>query len=152
MAEWSLDISVWAEAAKGRLRFVCRRVTLDIFRRVIFMSPVDTGRFRANWQCAIGNMPDGVVDVQFDNAEKHRRGTKVRGHAAGNISMSKATAEVMKFEPGQRIFLVNNLPYAVALEYGHSQQAPGGMVRVTIAEFQALAAAAATAAQSGSTA
>jgi hypothetical protein len=31
---------------------------------------------------------------------------------------------------------VNNLPYAVPLEYGHSKQAPGGMVRITLARFQ----------------
>ncbi len=31
---------------------------------------------------------------------------------------------------------MNNLPYAIALEYGHSDQAPGGMVRITQARFQ----------------
>ena len=33
-------------------------------------------------------------------------------------------------------FFTNNLPYAAALENGHSGQAPGGMVRVTVARFQ----------------
>ena len=28
-------------------------------------------------------------------------------------------------------YLTNKLPYAQALEYGHSQQAPSGMVRVS---------------------
>jgi nitroimidazol reductase NimA-like FMN-containing flavoprotein (pyridoxamine 5'-phosphate oxidase superfamily) len=37
---------------------------------------------------------------------------------------------------GQTAYLVNNLPYAVPLEYGHSKQAPGGMVRITLARFQ----------------
>ncbi|WP_256203847.1 MULTISPECIES: hypothetical protein [unclassified Pseudomonas] len=31
---------------------------------------------------------------------------------------------------------MNNLPYAIPLEYGHSTQAPAGMVRVTLANFQ----------------
>jgi hypothetical protein len=31
---------------------------------------------------------------------------------------------------------VNNLPYGIALEYGHSKQAPSGMIRVTLARFQ----------------
>ena len=28
-----------------------------------------------------------------------------------------------------------SLPYAIPLEYGHSQQASGGMVRLTVVEF-----------------
>ena len=36
------------------------------------------------------------------------------------------------------VYFCNNVPYAYPLEFGHSQQAPGGMVRVTAAEFQRL--------------
>ena len=39
---------------------------------------------------------------------------------------------------GATIYLVNNLPYAVRLEYGWSKQAPAGMVRITAAEFQSI--------------
>jgi len=37
------------------------------------------------------------------------------------------------------IYLTNNLPYAQRLEEGYSQQAPAGMVALTIQEFQAIA-------------
>ena len=40
------------------------------------------------------------------------------------------------FTPGQMAYIINNLPYAIPLEFGHSTQAPGGMVRVTVARFQ----------------
>ncbi|MNT90915.1 hypothetical protein D3C72_2319290 [compost metagenome] len=40
------------------------------------------------------------------------------------------------FTVGQMAYLINNLPYAIPLEFGHSNQAPNGMVRVTIARFQ----------------
>jgi hypothetical protein len=36
------------------------------------------------------------------------------------------------------------MPYALRLEYGWSKQAPAGMVRVTVAEFQAVVNAAVT--------
>jgi hypothetical protein len=34
-------------------------------------------------------------------------------------------------------WIYNNLPYAIALEYGHSRQAPNGMVRIALAEIEA---------------
>ena len=36
---------------------------------------------------------------------------------------------------GSTVYLVNHPPYALPLEYGHSKQARGGMVRITVAEF-----------------
>jgi hypothetical protein len=39
---------------------------------------------------------------------------------------------------GPPIYIVNNLPYAIPLEYGHSSQAPQGMVRLAAIEFQQL--------------
>jgi len=40
------------------------------------------------------------------------------------------------FTVGQTVYLLNNLPYSVPLEYGHSKKAPQGMVRMTLARFQ----------------
>lgn len=39
-------------------------------------------------------------------------------------------------EPGTAQWVFNNVPYIVALEYGHSRQAPEGMARITAAEMQ----------------
>jgi hypothetical protein len=39
--------------------------------------------------------------------------------------------------PGTTQWVFNNVPYIVPLEYGHSQQAPAGMARITAAESQA---------------
>jgi hypothetical protein len=44
---------------------------------------------------------------------------------------------------GHTIYIVNNLPYANALENGHSKQAPSGMVKVTLQEFPGIVSAAA---------
>ncbi|PWK42213.1 hypothetical protein [Pseudomonas sp. OV226] len=79
------------------------------------------GRFRGNWQFSIDTPADGVVD-QID--------------PSGNVSVAVLRAQVQSLTIGQTAYLVNNLPYAVPLEYGHSKQAPGGMVRITLARFQ----------------
>jgi hypothetical protein len=79
------------------------------------------GRFRGNWQFSIDTPADGVLD-QID--------------PSGNVSVAVLMTQVQALTIGQTAYIVNNLPYAVPLEYGHSKQAPGGMVRITLARFQ----------------
>jgi len=43
---------------------------------------------------------------------------------------------VSKAKLGDSVYLVNNLPYAQKIEGGSSKQAPVGMVKVTVAEYQ----------------
>ncbi|RON86754.1 hypothetical protein [Pseudomonas fluorescens] len=79
------------------------------------------GRFRGNWQFSIGTPAEGELD-QVD--------------PAGGVTLAKLRLQVEHLTIGQTAYIVNNLPYAVPLEYGHSKQAPGGMVRITLARFQ----------------
>lgn len=79
------------------------------------------GRFRGNWQFSIGAPAEGELD-QVD--------------PAGGVTLAKLRLQVEQLTIGQTAYIVNNLPYAVPLEYGHSKQAPGGMVRITHARFQ----------------
>ena len=53
--------------------------------------------------------------------------------ASGQGSNSRGLAVLEVFRVGQvsSIYFTNNLPYAQALENGHSGQAPGGMVGIT---------------------
>jgi len=79
------------------------------------------GRFRGNWQFSIGAPAEGELE-QVD--------------PAGGVTLAKLRLQVEQLTIGQTAYIVNNLPYAVPLEYGHSKQAPGGMVRITLARFQ----------------
>ncbi len=79
------------------------------------------GRFRGNWQVGIDSTPEG----ETDRIDKNGNATK----AMGNLVLSS-------FRVGmQEIYFVNNVPYAYPLEFGHSSQAPNGMVRITAQEF-----------------
>jgi hypothetical protein len=80
------------------------------------------GRFRGNWQ------------VSFDTA---KTGTLERIDPTGRESLGSGTAVIQGFttEVGT-IWMMNNLPYAQPLEYGHSSQAPAGMVRISVLEVQ----------------
>lgn len=79
------------------------------------------GRFRGNWQFSINTPAEGVLD-QID--------------PSGNVTIAVLRAQVQALTIGQTAYIVNNLPYGIPLEYGHSKQAPGGMVRVTLTRFQ----------------
>lgn len=123
MARFSLDVAAWCERAKADMDLVVRKICLDMFKRVILRTPVATGRARANWSCAIGSVPDDVLELD---------------DKSGTATISKMAAVVAGVKAGDVIYLVNNVPYILPLEYGHSKQAPAGMVGITVAEFQAV--------------
>ncbi len=122
---FALDVSKWAEKAKGRMDLVVRKISLDLFTRIILRSPVDEGRFRGNWQVAINEIPAGVLELD---------------DKSGSATVAKATAAALNVKAGDVIYLINNLPYGPRLENGWSGQAPAGMVAVTLTEYGAVVA------------
>lgn len=122
---FQLDISKFVEKAKGNADEVVRKVTLDVFGRVIKRTPVDTGRLKGNWQFGDSTIPSGTVDT-LDKS--------------GNSTTTKVAAGIPKKAAGRIYYLVNNLPYAMEIERGSSKvQAPQGMVGITVVEFEELA-------------
>jgi hypothetical protein len=80
------------------------------------------GRFRGNWQVGLDAAPQGETG---------------RVDAFGGKTLSAGNLVIERFRVGmQAVYFTNNVPYAYPLEFGHSTQAPGGMVRITAADFQ----------------
>jgi hypothetical protein len=116
-----------------KLELVARKVALELFRRVIFKTPVDKGRARANWQASLGSPATGTVDA----TDKTK---------SGGPTFRTVVAASAGFKVGDTIYLANNLPYIRKLEEGgypdgpktvggFSRQAPAGMVALTVQEF-----------------
>lgn len=75
------------------------------------------GRFRGNWQVSL--------DVQ-------QEGETGRKDPKGNITIAVGNYMIEQFKVGTKaIYFTNNVPYAYPLEFGHSSQAPSGMIRIT---------------------
>ena len=129
-ASFTLDIKAFVEKAGDRADLVVRKVALDLFSKVVLKTPVDTGRARGHWGVGVNSITYGA------GLDKDGGGT-----------IARATATMQGARAGDRIYIANNLPYIVRLEYGHSKQAPAGMVRTTIDEFQAAVNRAASDAQ-----
>lgn len=83
------------------------------------------GRFRGNWQVGFDVAPDSETD-RIDKS-----GTETLAAGSAVLAEFRATNNSV-------IYFVNNVPYAVRLEFGYSKQAPRGMVRITAQEFQKL--------------
>ena len=100
--------SKWSQAV--------RKTVLDALRLVVEKTPVKTGHARMNWYPSFG----------------HEEFAELSGEGSPNLNPAMDMASIERYEP---VFLQNNVPYIGALEYGHSTQAPQGMVRVTIEEL-----------------
>lgn len=75
------------------------------------------GRFRGNWQVGLDVQPDGETG---------------RIDKSGNMTMAVGNYMLEQFKVGTKaIYFTNNVPYAYRLEFGHSSQAPSGMIRIT---------------------
>jgi hypothetical protein len=117
------DLRNFERGTVRKLNVVPRKVALEIFRRVIFKTPVDKGGARANWQPSIGTPATGTLEATDKD---------------GNATLAKAQAVLASANAGDIIYLSNNLPYIQRLEEGYSQRAPAGMVALTVQEFAAV--------------
>lgn len=102
------DAAEWPDAEISKLH---RAAHFEVARRTILASPVDEGRFRANWQTGVEQAPTGEVDAADTNG-------------AGTLALT--AAEIAGVKGPTVSYLVNNLPYAESLAEGHSPQAPPG--------------------------
>lgn len=117
-AQWSQDLQALATKTGLQMDTVIRKATFDLFRSVALKSPVDTGRFRANWNVSFG-APDASTTDSTNAARALRE-----------------VQQALSFPTGGVVHMTNGLPYARRLEYGYSRQAPYGMVRYSLLEYR----------------
>lgn len=129
-AEFRKNFAAALAQAGEHAQTVVRQTAVSLAASMIQKSPVDTGRFKGNWQI-------GLNGINHD--------TGAAPDATGGAALARIQLGLSGFQPGQHIFITNSLPYSRKLEYdAWSKQAPAGMVRITVAEYaQKFAAAAA---------
>ncbi|WP_338832333.1 hypothetical protein [Bradyrhizobium sp. 27S5] len=100
-----------------------RALALETARRVIERTPVRSGKARGAWMAGVNSIPTGEAPLDKDGA----------------ATLARIEAAIAGAKAGDTIYLVNGADHAWALEYGKSDQAPAGMVRVTLIESQVIA-------------
>lgn len=133
---FALQLEAFVKKAGENAGAVVRKASLDVSRSVVMMTPVGNptlwkskppagyvgGRLRANWNASIGG-PDLRTTTAVD--------------ATGTATIDRMGAVLAQADGQQDIYIMNSLPYAPVIEYeGHSKQAPAGMVRITVAQWQ----------------
>lgn len=100
-------------------------VSLEVFRRIVLRTPVDTGRARGNWQIEINRPADGVIEIEGEAGEM------------ASAAMARETGKLIGISPFSIVHITNNVPYVYFLEYDkRSSQSPQGMVEITLVEMK----------------
>lgn len=120
MGQFTVDLTRFRLKTEEQIRQVVVKIAMDLFSLVVTRAPVDTGRFRANNQISLNELPGDAV-LEFDKD--------------GGATISRGADKVAAYKLGDTIFLYNNVAYAWALEYGHSGQAPQGVYRISLKEI-----------------
>ncbi len=115
-----MAVNQWARIKEkniNKLRTIARKSFIEASGRVIMMSPVDTGRFRNNWFFGLNSASSQMTE------ETNKQGR------------TEYITQSSSVQIGDAMYLTNNLSYAEKLEYGYSNQAPQGMVRLMVAQW-----------------
>lgn len=134
---FTASLAAFAKKAPEQVRVVVRKASIDLLTATVYRTPVGNpdlwkskppkgyvgGRLRANWNVSLV-APDTTTTDAIDKD--------------GGATVNRGSAEIGQADGIKDIWMMNSLPYAIPIEYGHSGvQAPAGMVRVSVAEFQA---------------
>lgn len=124
-----------------------RQLSSALQLEIIKGTPVDTGFARANWFATISGAtpgePEMVSNPNYGGTTKS--GMKDDRKEIPSVATMQAetqalsAVELSRAKIGDIVHLANNCEYIEALEYGHSQQAPEGMVRIAIAKADSIA-------------
>lgn len=125
---FSAEVDEWCRATQRRLNAVFRESTQRVVSEAQSRIPVDTGFARASIRASLSAMP------KIDPAFRGQKGQSY-GDATGEVITVIAGAEV-----GHTIYVGWTAAYVGALEYGHSQQAPEGFVRIAAVQWPRIVA------------
>lgn len=130
MSNFSKEVQAFVDKSKANCETIIKKVGIDALNEIVLMSPVGQPEL---WQ---GNAPAGYVGGRFRGNwqvtfNAPASGTLERIDPTGSMTINEGLEKLLDFNcMVKAIYFTNNLPYSVALEFGHSSQAPNGIVRV----------------------
>lgn len=125
--EFSRQLTKLANYTESAVNAVIRKTCLDLFTSIVKRTPADTGRARGSWMISgMGNTGKKLPDTYKSFGSQTSRGMEKVRETIGEFMLERI---------GDTIVIHNNVEYIEPLENGHSQQAPAGMVAVSLQEF-----------------
>ena len=114
------DLKRFAQLSIQKQDRVVKSSFIQLGNEMEFKSPVDKGLFKSAWIGAIGSPVDFV------------------SRDSGRQAVGALSAMLGGFKVGQVFYYTNSMPYALKLEYGYSDQASQGMVRLTARRWSSI--------------
>lgn len=121
---FAAQVDEWVRATEQRMTAVFRESTQRVVSIAANGVPVDTGFARASVRASTESMPSIISGSKGQEGQTY-------GVDLGNVTLTIAGAQI-----GQTIYVGWTASYILPLEYGHSQQAPAGFVRLAAAQWQ----------------
>jgi hypothetical protein len=103
---------------------VTTALAFEAVRGTVLLTPVDTGRARANWQVTLDTPATGFNDRARDKT--------------GSKTIEAGVATVERAKPYQPIWMHNGVPYITYLEHGTEKMSPRAMVARTMERLRAM--------------
>ena len=124
LAQFNTALNKASEKIHKDFKKFHKQVCLEVLKRIIYRTPVDTGRARGNWQTEIGRVASGVLDVEGDE------------DSMASFAMSNGITKLADIPAFSVVHITNNVAYLYYLEYDRrSPQHPEGMVEITLTEM-----------------
>ncbi len=139
MAKFATDIAAFAKKTNQTIDASVREVVMELVAEVNMRSPVgDRERWAVNVARAskgLSPLPKGYVGGHFRANNQYRFGALPAGvvegtDPSGSAAMASVRSGVASSEAAGVHYIANNVPYAMALENGHSSQAPRAPVAI----------------------
>ena len=126
---WTRDVT--RGMSKDGAEKALKGIALEFTTRVIARNPVDTGRSRSAWTPLMNrlNVPSAGL-VRAGSGSNFSTVEAEKGRDEGSVAFDLNG-------PRQSITITNAVPYIGPLEFGSSDQAQAGMVRITMRELRA---------------
>ena len=136
---FALDLENFAKKTQIKLDKVVRKVVIDMTSEITYMTPVGYPPIWEHPESAPPGYTGGHLRSNYFWGVQRVASVDPSIDETGSVSNKRALAFASGLKAGGVVYLTNNLPYAMAVEFGHSKmQAPAGMARITVARFQGM--------------
>lgn len=115
----------WAQDIPRQVNEIKKQTAMEIVLTVVPATPVRSGQARSNYYVTVGN-PD-TTSTAFGPFTRD-----------GYQSIARAREAIQRVQPGQPIYITNNLPYIGRLNDGYSTQAPANFIQIAVAQAEAI--------------
>lgn len=124
LSQFNKALDKASEKIHGDFEKFYKQVCLEVLKRIVLRTPVDTGRARGNWQVEIGS--PATASLIVEGAENDM----------ANYAIENGLRVIENITSFSIVHITNNVEYVYYLEYEkRSQQHPEGMVEITLSEM-----------------